>query len=197
LAIGNTADRSTNVAGRFRYNTDSARHEFNTGSGWFIYATAQQLRDMFAAYVPTVQSESSVLGNGTVGNKLRLDGDVASPGASKYWGTNASGVKGFFNLPSGGGGGFSPPAPRHVSGNATFTTSDLTLLVSSSEGDCTVTINHNTYGTIKKSSTDSNTITIVAVSGTIDGLASITLELPYEGVSFHSDGTNIYLIPVN
>lgn len=37
--------------------------------------------------------------------KAQLSGDVDSPGNSKYYGTNGSGTRGFFNLPSGGSDG--------------------------------------------------------------------------------------------
>jgi hypothetical protein len=36
------------------------------------------------------------------GGNIELSGDTASPGNSKYYGTNGSGAKGFFDLPSGG-----------------------------------------------------------------------------------------------
>jgi hypothetical protein len=36
---------------------------------------------------------------------VKLDGDAASPGNSKYYGTDGAGAKGFHNLPTGGGGG--------------------------------------------------------------------------------------------
>lgn len=35
---------------------------------------------------------------------LRLDGDDASPGNNYYYGTDGSGTKGFYVLPTGGGG---------------------------------------------------------------------------------------------
>ena len=51
---------------------------------------------------------------------LKLSGDAASPGNSQYYGTNGSGTKGFFSLPSGGTGDVTGPGSS-VSGNiATF-----------------------------------------------------------------------------
>lgn len=38
---------------------------------------------------------------------LKLDGDAAAPGNSKYYGTDAGGAKGFHDLPAGGGGALS------------------------------------------------------------------------------------------
>jgi hypothetical protein len=39
---------------------------------------------------------------------VNLVNDSATPGNNKYYGTNSSGTKGFFDLPSGGGGGITP-----------------------------------------------------------------------------------------
>jgi len=51
---------------------------------------------------------------------LKLSGDATSPGNSQYYGTNGSGVKGFYSLPTGGTGDVTGPASS-VSGNiATF-----------------------------------------------------------------------------
>lgn len=51
---------------------------------------------------------------------LKLSGDATSPGNSQYYGTNGSGVKGFYSLPAGGTGDVTGPASS-VSGNiATF-----------------------------------------------------------------------------
>ena len=51
---------------------------------------------------------------------LKLSGDAASPGNSQYYGTDGSGVKGYYALPSGGTGDVTGPASS-VSGNiATF-----------------------------------------------------------------------------
>lgn len=55
----------------------------------------------------TIQGANSITGGGnlTANRTLQLSGDSASPGNSKYYGTNGSGSKGFFDFPSSGGGG--------------------------------------------------------------------------------------------
>ena len=40
--------------------------------------------------------------------QLQLSGDAATPGNSKYYGTNASGTKGFYDVPTGGGAASDP-----------------------------------------------------------------------------------------
>ena len=40
--------------------------------------------------------------------QLQLSGDSATPGNSKYYGTNASGTKGFYDVPTGGGAASDP-----------------------------------------------------------------------------------------
>lgn len=54
----------------------------------------------------TIATQHSLAGGGDLSSNrtLALVGDVASPGASKYYGTNASGTRGWYDLPSGGGG---------------------------------------------------------------------------------------------
>jgi len=49
-----------------------------------------------------VTTANSILGDGTAGSPVTLDGDEASPGNSQYYGTDAGGAKGFYNLPAGG-----------------------------------------------------------------------------------------------
>lgn len=52
----------------------------------------------------SITGTNSITGGGdiTVSRTLALVNDAASPGNSKYYGTDAGGTKGFFNLPSGG-----------------------------------------------------------------------------------------------
>ncbi len=49
----------------------------------------------------TVHVQYSIIGDGSVSTPLQLDGDAATPGNSKYYGTDSGGIKGFFTLPSG------------------------------------------------------------------------------------------------
>lgn len=54
----------------------------------------------------TITGSTSLAGGGNLSanRTLTLSGDSASPGNSKYYGTNLSGVKGYHSLPTGGGG---------------------------------------------------------------------------------------------
>lgn len=63
------------------------------------------LESMLAAKAPTSRSiatAGSLTGGGTLGGdlSLSLSGDHASPGSGKYYGTDASGAKGFYALPA-------------------------------------------------------------------------------------------------
>jgi len=51
----------------------------------------------------TVNVTDSITGTGASSSPLALSGDAGSPGNSQYYGTNSSGTKGFFSLPSSGG----------------------------------------------------------------------------------------------
>lgn len=62
-------------------------------------------------FVPTItigdlslQTANSITGNGLAGTEFELINDVANPGATKLYGTDALGVKGWFDQPVGGGG---------------------------------------------------------------------------------------------
>ena len=54
-------------------------------------------------YLQPATTYSDSLNN--ISNNVNLVNDTGSPSASQYWGTNASSVRGWFNLPAGGGGG--------------------------------------------------------------------------------------------
>lgn len=49
----------------------------------------------------TVETDMSVTGDGSVADPVTLVGDTATPGNTKYYGTNEAGEKGFHALPSG------------------------------------------------------------------------------------------------
>lgn len=48
-----------------------------------------------------INTDQSVQGDGTAGNKVKLVNDNATPGNSKYYGTDGGGAKGYFALPAG------------------------------------------------------------------------------------------------
>lgn len=71
-----------------------------------------------------VDTSGSLTGGGDLSTSrtLSLVNDNANPGASRYYGTNSAGSKGYFPLPSGGGGGVSSvgaAAPITSSGGTT------------------------------------------------------------------------------
>lgn len=57
-----------------------------------------------ARYLQSVSTDQSIQGNGSSGSKVKLVGDNATPGNSKYYGTDGGGTKGYFTLPGGGSG---------------------------------------------------------------------------------------------
>jgi hypothetical protein len=87
-------------------------------------------------------------------------------------------------------------AIRTLAANASFTAADCTLLVDTTAGNVTITVNPalgKIIGHIKKIA-GANTVTITPASGTIDGAASHSFSTLNETVSFHSDGVNVYII---
>lgn len=66
-----------------------------------LVACAQALSGSF----PGVATDMSVTGNGTAGGPIKFVNDEDVPGTDKYYGTDTSGVKGWYDLPVGGGGG--------------------------------------------------------------------------------------------
>lgn len=58
-----------------------------------------------AASASTVSTADSITGNGSSGSPIQLVGDSGSPGNSMVYGTNGSGVKGWYTGGGGGGSG--------------------------------------------------------------------------------------------
>lgn len=93
----------------------------------YVAQQRDSLGGVIATKLSSISTTNSVAGNGTSGSPVQLAGDAASPGNSQYYGTNGSGAKGYYDLPSGVAAanptasiGFSP-----VNGSAsTFTRSD-------------------------------------------------------------------------
>lgn len=52
----------------------------------------------------SILTTNSIVGDGTAGNEIQLENDELAPGPDEYYGTDGSGAKGFFPLPSGGSG---------------------------------------------------------------------------------------------
>lgn len=74
-----------------------------------ITSAVSSLTSSRAAKSTTVTGATSLTGGGdlSANRTLSLVNDSASPGNSKYYGTNGSGAKGFHDLPASGGGGVS------------------------------------------------------------------------------------------
>lgn len=66
------------------------------------HACAQQFESGDTIDAAFLQKQMSITADGS---GLKLDGDSATPGNTKLYGTNSSGVKGWYDQPSGGGGG--------------------------------------------------------------------------------------------
>ena len=95
----------------FRLTTDEVTEGTN------LYFTDQGAIDAVGAIVGNTDSinlsfsgsaitaDANVFGSiVTDGSGIHLDNDSATPGNSKYYGTDGAGAKGFYDLPSGGGG---------------------------------------------------------------------------------------------
>lgn len=84
--------------------------------------------DVDSLEATTISTPMSVIGGGALssGMSLALDGDVATPGNSKLYGTNAVGVKGWYDQPGGGGGGISdaPDSNHYVRTNGAWVDAD-------------------------------------------------------------------------
>lgn len=57
---------------------------------------------LFGPVVPTITVADSITGTGAPASPLELVNDALAPGNSQYYGTNASGTKGFFPVSGGG-----------------------------------------------------------------------------------------------
>lgn len=86
---------------------------------------------------------------------------------------------------------------RTATTNTTLTFEDKTVLVDTTSGNITVTINP-TIGTfnytIKRITAGANTLTISPSSGTIDGGGSYSLADQYDTVVIQSNGTNLFVV---
>jgi hypothetical protein len=75
-------------------------------------------------------TDMSIMGNGVSGNAIKLVGDLTTPGNSKFYSTNGSGVRGWYDLPAFGtvtSVGLSVPAIFTVTGSPVTTSGDLAL----------------------------------------------------------------------
>lgn len=78
----------------------------------------------------------------------------------------------------------------------TTTVNDYTILADTSSGNVTITVLANSTGTIfniKKISA-ANTLTIVPLTGTIDGAASVVVTANNQNTCVHSNGSNLFIL---
>ena len=82
-----------------------------------------------------------------------------------------------------------------VTSDTTASDGDI-ILVDTSGGNVTIYLDvaADAYITVKKISSDSNTVTVQGTSGNIDGNANITFTTQYQSYSFASDGTNFFIV---
>lgn len=95
--ISGSVTLSTDPGNSLIYGTDGGLYGLSSGGGGGPVVLPDSV-------LTTVSVTGSLLGNGTPAFPLRLNGDVGTPGNSRYYGTNASGTKGWFALPGGSGG---------------------------------------------------------------------------------------------
>lgn len=110
LPTGSIAEAPINGLAYVRRNAAWTSNDFSlitgTASDAQIPAAVARDAEVAAAYPPnarTITGANSVTGGGdlTANRTLSLVNDSTSPGASRYYGTDGSGTKGFFPLPSG------------------------------------------------------------------------------------------------
>lgn len=92
------------------------------------------------------------------------------------------------------------PFINSVVGSYTYTPTDKAILVDTSGGNATITINPAIFNKaglrVKKTTADANTVTITPSSGTINGAASLVLTTQNETTDIQSDWVNLIAITV-
>lgn len=123
----------------------------------------------------TVTGTVSLTGGGdlTANRTLSLVNDNATPGNSFYYGTDATGAKGYYALPSGGGGAGDVTGPGSSTDNALArfdgTTGKIvqnSLAILDDTGNLTGVKDFNASGNVHLGSTPLNTLTIGALVAT-------------------------------
>jgi len=84
-----------------------------------------------------------------------------------------------------------------VSADTALTELSEFALVDASDDNLTITLPPATYGLdvyVKKMDASSNTVSITAPSGTLDGVSSVVMSSQYETRHIVSDGTDYFVI---
>lgn len=92
-------------------------------------------------------------GNLTANRTFNLVGDSTAPGNSKYYGTNSSGTRGWYDLPSGGGGGITGSGTTNYIPKWSSSTALTNSSISEGVGQVSIAANLACYGNI---TTDNN-----------------------------------------
>lgn len=138
----------------------------------------------------TVATTGSLSGGGdlSANRTLSLDGDAATPGNSKYYGTNGSGSKGYYDLPSGGS---SDPS---VGGDLTGTASNAQIAsgaVGTTElANNSVTTAKITDGDVTAAKLANNSVTNAKVANGELTPAKLNSDTPASGELLSYNGTN-------
>jgi len=102
----------------------------------------------------------------------------------------------FDNDTQSSGGGGRQPALRIVTADYTLVPTDVTVLVNSAD-DTTITLITNNVSvgqTFRIKSINTGVVTIRSTHGTVEGAASITLNLESQSVDLAFDGTNYWIL---
>lgn len=137
LPNGAVAEAPNNGTAYWRRNAGWSAADFSLITGLIadgqIPAAIARDAEIAAAYPPntrTITGTNSITGGGDLSANLTLSlvGDSASPGASRYWGTDGSGTKGFFALPTGSIAEAPSNGVAHVRRNAGWSSNDFALI---------------------------------------------------------------------
>lgn len=93
----------------------------------------------------TVSTADSIVGDGSSGSPLKLDGDSTSPGNNMFYGTNGSGVKSWYAAGGGGGSLTLTDGTNTVTGVTNIAVTGLT--VGGSSPNATLTVSSSGGGT--------------------------------------------------
>ncbi len=106
---------TTEIAQRQRGNPDNSFVNLGEllATGVFRYVN-NQLSYIAQNAVATVNASESITGNGSLLTPLTLVNDNGAPGNNYYYGTNASGIKGYWPVTGGGGGSLSVTDGTHT-----------------------------------------------------------------------------------